>query len=48
MKRTELATKYEVNQFQMAAILKEAGLKIKKTQVKKYMLVDDTTNETIN
>jgi len=41
MKKDELCAKYGINKFQMTNILKEAGLKIKKTQTKKVVLVDD-------
>lgn len=53
MKMDQLATKYELNANQMKTVMKEAGLKIKKTAVKRFILLDDTvptvvTENTIN
>lgn len=41
MKRAELAEYYGLPETNIAAILKQLGLTIKKTQTPKYVLVDD-------
>lgn len=41
MKRSELAEYYNLPEANIAAILKQLGLTIKKTQTPKYVLVDD-------
>jgi hypothetical protein len=46
MKREDLMVKYELNKFNLSAILKEAGLKIKKEFKKKYSLIDDLSDVT--
>ena len=45
LKMDQLATKYGVKLNAMKACLKEAGLKIKKTAVKRYLLVDDVDTQ---
>lgn len=42
MKRAELASYYSLPETNIAAILKQLGLTIKKTQTPKYTLVFDT------
>lgn len=49
--QTQLMEKYSLSAGTLRDILKEAGLKIKKTKVKRFILVDDTNNtseQTIN
>jgi hypothetical protein len=41
MKRSELAEYYGLPETNIAAILKQLGLTIKKTQTPKYVLIDD-------
>lgn len=41
-KRSALAEHYGLPETQMAAVLKQAGLKIRKFHAPKYQLVDDT------
>ena len=45
-KRKALAEHYGLPETQMAAVLKQAGLKIRKFHAPKYQLVDDTTEDT--
>ena len=44
-KRKALAEHYGLPETQMAQVLKNAGLKIRKFHAPKYQLVDDTTEE---
>ena len=44
-KRKALAEHYGLPEAQMAQVLKNAGLKIRKFHAPKYQLVDDTTEE---
>ena len=45
-KRKALAEYYELPETQMAQVLKDAGLKIRKFHAPKYQLVDDTVHNT--
>ena len=47
-KRSALAEHYGLPEAQMAQVLKDAGLKIRKFHAPKYQLVDDTTEEVNN
>ena len=47
-KRKTLAEHYGLPEAQMAQVLKDAGLKIRKFHAPKYQLVDDTTEEVNN
>ena len=42
MKRAELATYYNLPETNIASILKQLGLTIKKTQTPKFVIVDET------
>ena len=45
-KRTALAEHYGLPEAQMAQVLRDAGLKIRKFHAPKYQLVDDTVDNT--
>ena len=47
-KRAALAEHYGLPEAQMAQVLRDAGLKIRKFHAPKYQLVDDTTEEVNN
>ena len=47
-KRKALAEHYGLPEAQMAQVLKDAGLRIRKFHAPKYQLVDDTTEEVDN
>ena len=47
-KRAALAEHYGLPEAQMAQVLRDAGLKIRKFHAPKYQLVDDTTEEVDN
>ena len=47
-KRSTLAEHYGLPEAQMAQVLRDAGLKIRKFHAPKYQLVDDTTEEVNN
>ncbi len=44
--QAQLMEKYNIPANSLREILKEAGLKIKKTRVKRFILADDTTQST--
>jgi len=47
LKMDELTAKYGTNKSEMKYLLKEAGLTIKKTRVKRFILADDISTEEI-
>ena len=47
-KRSALAEHYGLPEAQMAQVLRDAGLRIRKFHAPKYQLVDDTTEEVDN
>ena len=47
-KRAALAEHYGLPEAQMAQVLRDAGLRIRKFHAPKYQLVDDTTEEVDN
>ena len=46
-KRKALAEHYGLSETQMAQVLKDAGLKIRKSHAPKYQLVDDSVEEEV-